>query len=1358
MTEESQSFPQRPHTHVVGGSALNSFNYRRPQEWNITESTLDYGWDLLVEIPEDGRMKGLAFSIQLKGTDSPKFVDDNSQISFPLDVSTVEFLLGKLEPPMIVVCHTSDPEEPVFWVWLREAVEAVESGNPLWKKQSTVSIRIPTNSKLTRSVGSVIRDYVRRYYDLIRIGQKVSEFLTLESDSSESPGLTSYRGQPERFVNERLLPHLGAAGLVDTFATARGETTKALSPEDQSRYVILKDAGQLLGKLRDREAEQLLDKIGSAIDSAADGIKARYWNCRGVLALHQGRDSEALACYTKALDLRPYDHKYLSNCLFLQFHMHRKSSVSAMQVEWVEQLESLIRERPDFSPPVRLKAFWLSEMEGPEVAEAYLSASPVWERDKVDMRLCAAEIYKDAGNNQKALSILEEAEPLVDTVNATYVGLKAHILMRLALNDTSTADGLLLHGYGPKKLDLKYLRRSFDTYVKALAIYREAGFPLISEFAITNFAAVAGLLNKPEAAEQACRQFLESHPDNQPVSAAIAASFVYHGRPLEAVTILKKLHQLQPESSTHFKNLILSQLLAEEYEDLALTVQTREGTGFWDVEEEGVARSMLAVALAELGEQPKARDQIGMLKGKPELSAKAFVAEADIVWRTTRDRSQVLQVYKTGLAMHSDDPLLQTMFAMQVGTSTPEFAKEAVPILVSLENTRQLAPEEYLLLVRGHLVLDQPERAAEVLERALARYPEDHRFVFEHSSVQWRLGNEEAAYHSIQEYLKREKSYHALRECAVLARNTGRLKEAIKLFELASRKATTLEEKGSIHSQLFILKKLRGDATKEILRHVHEFGLTTDKNPEKDAQYFMMFLTAPGEVDPNDPEITTWCSEAQRRIQEFSVLHPQFHSFRAFKIDATRSIVDQFKDMISDIIAKTLSYELATTPLRMAARSQSWPLVLRAKYYPQIESVFHLWSKCVKSKEFEYGIHIWNNENNPTTELAALERAREVCIDITGLLTLAELNLLDTFSSKFERIYLAPRTKRVLAVQQVSLDGPHPLAASIEKWRIANISKIRFRAAGPSKAKPTPEITDGQGTVVLPAKETLSIDKLLGDGVGESLLLSKRLGVPLYSDESSVRIWAASDYGIEAFCTLTFLNFLRHSTALSEKKSIALQAEMIKRNFRTIPFGARHLIEPLKELVREKGADITYAQLREHPVLSVYLDEFVESKVTIESLAQVATDWWFAIVFDKELPIASLPACLEGPSRALILWRTFSGVIEKVENEPEKRAAALWAGFLWRCYRRDDGELECAWKNIKECCSCIFPEQVGKQRSVLFQHIPKFLCQIVSQDLGLTLNQKLTLYVSFPWKLPPGDPDRIELEKSFVPYSRKLSR
>ena len=83
----------------------------------------------------------------------------------------------------------------------------------------------------------------------------------------------------------------------------------------------------------------------------------------------------------------------------------------------------------------------------------------------------------------------------------------------------------------------------------------------------------------------------------------------------------------------------------------------------------------------------------------------------------------------------------------------------------------------------------------------------------------------------------------------------------------------------------------------------------------------------------------------------------------------------------------------------------------------------------------------------------------------------------------------------------------------------------------------------------------------------------------------------------------------------------------------------------VSSLVGENKSIVTSSDLREHPTLSVYLQEFGESGITLESIAKVAIDWWFAIVFDRDIPVHCLPVCMEITSRPLIMWRTISGVI-----------------------------------------------------------------------------------------------------------------
>jgi hypothetical protein len=214
---------------------------------------------------------------------------------------------------------------------------------------------------------------------------------------------------------------------------------------------------------------------------------------------------------------------------------------------------------------------------------------------------------------------------------------------------------------------------------------------------------------------------------------------------------------------------------------------------------------------------------------------------------------------------------------------------------------------------------------------------------------------------------------------------------------------------------------------------------------------------------------------------------------------------------------------------------------------------------------------------------------------------------------------------------------------------------------------------------------------------------------------------------------------------------------MIKRNFRSVPFGAIHLIESLKDLILNKGESIDIEDLRAHRTLKVYLKEFAESGLTLDSLFRVAVEWWLAILFDREIPYKCLLPCVEAPSWSLAVWKTSGGVIAKLDDEAQRRAAGLWSSFLWRSYLKEKEKVYTAWQCIKECCSRLFTNQLDRQSTVLFELIPEYIYKFVSEDPGITLHRKISLYIQLPCELPAHDHDSTRLETKFAKCSQRFS-
>jgi tetratricopeptide (TPR) repeat protein len=748
-----------------------------------------------------------------------------------------------------------------------------------------------------------------------------------------------------------------------------------------------------LKKFLDQEAEVILDELGPEIPGTTDGIKAKYFNSRGVLALHMGQREQALQYFSQAVLLRPNEKNFICNQLGMQFTLYHQELVDnggKFPSDWLGRLEGLLLKTPDFAPAIRLKAYYLGETENADQAKDFLETSPAWTQDPISTRLCLAEIYKDAGNNIKALSLIEAAETLDRSIAPWLLSLKGLVQLLMALGETAKANEAIPLNLGTKFLDLNQLQNSYNSYLKALTEYSRSGFPLMAGPALVNYSNIACMLEKTEKAEDFCRQFLEKHQDNEEIQKALPGLFVYKGQSSKAIPYLKNLHRDDKKNSTIFKNLTLALLVAEDFEDLLLTIETRQNEGFLNKEEEGLSRTLAAMAFAELGEATRAYEQVQILKGDNNFTIESITAEAEVVSRLHGDKNKASHIYCSGISQYPGDFTLLTRYSCHLGSPNSMTAKEVVKVNEAISIQNQLAPEQYLWLIKGYLFLGEPEKAAEAISRAMHRYPEDDRFLFMQANVLLSLGDEPGAYHCVQEYIKKEKTYSGLVEGARLARDIGKEESAIKLFELAKDKTTDPKELGKIHCQLYVLKKRRGDPPKRILHHAMKFGENTEGDIEKEVQFFIMVMICPKGLDENDLEIKEWLKETQSRIDTFVATHPQHPSFRRIQWREGTSFQKSIDNILSDIVAMSLPYELSTTSLRLSARNQTLPLSLRRQIFQEIKSLFWFWELCTKSEEYAYAIHIWVNDNRMEDEVSTAQSTNKICIDITGLLTLEQ--------------------------------------------------------------------------------------------------------------------------------------------------------------------------------------------------------------------------------------------------------------------------------------------------------------------------------------------------------------------------------
>lgn len=995
----SNKLPQRPKEHVYGERAVAVFNYRRKPEWAQAAITpTDYGWDILLTIAESERVKD-DFFVQLKGHEKPTYVENNKYISQPLHVSTVRWLLSKPEPTMICVCDLGQKDnEPVYYVWLQKAMEEIIKDNPTWEKQDSVSLRIPTSSVFASTAHQEIENYVKEHLANLRINKIIGEMISPSIGSFKGGKVTAFIEKPYEFVVDNVAPILQEVGLLDIKTRDSEKEIEAFTDKERDLFVKLNKASTFLNSMNNVEASKILKELKNEIEKAPDGLKAKYFNCMGVLSLHSRNIDQALTRLEKSYELRPKDPKIATNyilTLLAQYHFSQDKQSRQIPKGILGRLDEIIKENPNFLQAIRVKAYFLGDTATPKDAFDFLKTSSAFEKDPVEARICMAEIYKEHNCIDDAIAILQQINEDKDKLGPTYFALYAFLLFDKATRNQIGKEKITLHGAGPKTLNVPLLKEAVSYYENAYRILSLKGFPNAFEETIVNYATALDLLGYHEKAEIVIRGYLEHNAESIPANAALASNFFKQGKYPQAVKYARIAFLADKSSSTAFINFLLALFRSDQFEDVLQQVSDRISFGFKNKREEGVARSMASFAYNELGLEKNLNEQIIFLENDKDFKAEAIIVRASIV----KDRHRRRRIFQEGLAQFPGNQRLLDQYLGELIPVKKETSEEVIDVVNKINEYRQLLPEEYYNLGHAYLQRNLPEKAEETFRGAVDRFPNEKHLLFDHAITLYLLGHEDKSYDELKRYLEEGKrDYSVLKNLAIVARNTGRIDESIKLLSQVLMKTKDAAEAGEIHCQLFELKRRIESNPKELLHHVVEYGKTTKNVPEDEARYLMLFLTSPDIPEAErDLEVAGWVTEFRDRLQKFTTAHPNFKSFRMFSLPSNASGEEIRQDLMSTVASMSLPHMLATASMKIATRTGEWPLVFRA-HSLYSKDIFEYWSICVTSKETEHAIHIWRPGNDLAEEISVAAESRSVVVDITALLTLAEFDLFNVLN------------------------------------------------------------------------------------------------------------------------------------------------------------------------------------------------------------------------------------------------------------------------------------------------------------------------------------------------------------------------
>ena len=1334
--------PKRTCQHTTGDRAVRVFGFRCRNEWALNKSESDYGWDLIVTLEKNSYVKEHLF-IQIKGSDCPEYLKKTHVISFSWETKTINFLSSQPLPALLCLCDTGKSEEPIYYIWVEEVITELDKRKPDWKKHEEVNVHIPLANAFNKDACLEIETHVRNFYTINAAMKSTllpafggQDFIQ-ELYSSDEPGTLLF---------QRTVP-LQKAGLIDIVEDGDEKRLEALSPEDQERSQKLQHISRLLTDLQDKNAERLLSELSDELEQASDGVRAAYYNARGIVSLRKGEYESPIHAFRVAHELRPQERKYTLNLLLAQ--QIAADQEGSLPDDWKERLDALLSEDSGDCHALRLKASWIARQDSPEEAEAFLRDSPCWEKEPAFCGAYLAAIYHAAGDLANAERLLKEAESSGIEADINFWSLYGNILLKKAFGIYEPASEFVVNGSGPSDLDIETLRQAEKCLQKAFELLQAKGFPYQSLQVVGNYAVTLRLLGDLEKEERICKIYLAHEPQDPTINAALASCLAIQHKTHKAIAHARIAYTHSNDTS-NYKLLMICYFNVEAYDELLRLIAERQKYGFDNKEEEGFSLMSSAIAYNEIGEYDYAARILKQLQSDPELAKDAVFAEVGIAKKSNEPRETIVRLYQAALKNYPENLRILLHYLDELQPVSGHNAAEIIRCIKIIELQTQLSPRLIYQFEQAYIQQENFESADELLESGFERYPNEPGFLYERAKVQVGLGDEEHAFQLLQQYIEiGQSSYTVLHNLAWLASETDRVDQAIELFERLLSKVSEKSLRGAIHCQLRELRKQRGDGRKQILRHVVEFGKTVE-DVEQEAKFLKLFISTmfgpAWNEDEYDAEVRAWNKEVKERFSKFSEEYPDFLGLKMFEIPDTLPKAEYIFHIQVQLALARLPHELASTPLKIAARSKRYPLSFRTQYSNHGNFIFDYWTYCTGSKSFEHAIHIRHSWNIYEQEKKAVAHSKAaVCIDITALLTLAELDLLDALAKSFDRIFITRGTKNALRGELKNQDGPHPLAQKIEDWRLENRRLIRIPPIEILDEEQEDSFAKSAGGIFL--RKVHSPESILRDEIGDSLLLAKKLGIALYSDESAIGQSASQDLGIASFCSIAFFEHLREEGYISIEREATLLAEMISKNFEIVPFSIDHLNCLLKKVWEEaqsEGKPFSRNNLMQHDVMGVFMRQFGEGTILEEKLIEIAISWWQTILVNGKFERNVLVKCMIGPVFCLSM-RTKSGVLTDVERaEKEAKTVLILTRFLWATYRNHTEYTHEAWLCIKDCVQELYYNSQHHYQRILFSLIPNLLYRIARSDSSLREKKWLDLLIQLPLHFSQEDRDRFE--------------
>lgn len=993
-------FPQVDRNRLISKASKQMFGQQAPASWQEVEigGDADFGFDMLVQLAVGEGIQHI-FMAQLKGTESPKFIDDGSTLSFTLKNRTLNLYANVAPEVMLVVAVVALDENGkldasrsnIYWQWMSTQLKDKRGSSfELDDADGTTTVHIPSTQLLHPELDVLAHLEAKRA--LIQAGVTLEDLLQ-RAQSLTQTGRASYISQLADLATHK-------PAELTSFLQSGGQALSADLPAEAHGIRALIRAGQTA------LAESALARLGPTGFGSAPRLEAALLSLRGKVLVQRGKRSEAAALFERAHALDDGEEHLLA-LAETRFLAAIDDDGGPQQVAAVRDMLGSANSDDGLALRVRVHAY-LKEF---SLAQACLDQiSPAQQLMPNLVLLTTQRRWQEAIDLARTAEDRDDLTPadltsaLLVAARAAWCGATEHVAAQ------QVPDELPLAGAVGTRLDLA--QHAWNFSLKCLDGLRLLGWSPNTEILAPIVAGVAPLLGHQAEALALLSEAATHRPEYSELQLNTELLAITADQP--EVALAANLRQTSTlEVLTRRASLLFELRRFSECEAIALEVaRSQEAKN----DKTPMALTMGYASAHRLGHLVEAAELKAAINSHAGWEEYTHFAEFVRLSVLGTPRAQAYGVLREGLAAHPHSWMLAANLYSNLEVSDKSAAGEVVQLARILQHKALLKADEAAHLVAAHITLEDWHAAATEASDALQRFDTDDRLLGMAAIAQEMLGHTGVAV----ELLERAPAVGTNRISAVhnymgLSLRLGRVDAVRTAIDRLLGLVTDPQERIEL-MRLSALVYLRQECMDEALAAVEALGQLVDQEREEQEGTFLNAYMAVIASGARASEALQ--QQMGQRIDAFCTKWPDSLLFRRRSLPKVNEGKFDVHDLMDQLLGRDSREQLREFQQRerLASRGEfPVPFILRPGFVLHyVGDPFQLWEIAMQSRAEDQQFHL--SMVTDDEELKSPNAARDIpLLDLSALLVLDALGLLDDLFAVFTRAAIPGATVAYLS-------------------------------------------------------------------------------------------------------------------------------------------------------------------------------------------------------------------------------------------------------------------------------------------------------------------------------------------------------